>query len=265
MAILQQTTAFNPFTLGASYATPAYNPTSGVATQQATSIHDTLQWFLKKTLVSGVQWTHQQRQHLQGIQDTFSAILNDIEIQLQAVRSVVAQHTIPQTVQQWMITLHWKANNQKPRKRIIDGTILNLPDALNPLTDVTQETIAKLFRSAYDQVSNQFSEFIPMILSLATQIQAKTVAFSLTNIKPDFKYGLQGGKLLQVGDKAPRLELFRTGNSVPVVTLYSPQRSPVKLHANSLKSPILQQALSRLLDAVDAIRGKATGLDLSRF
>jgi hypothetical protein len=186
---------------------------------------------------------------------------------LQAVRSKVAPSAIPQSVQQWMITLHWKASTPKgsPRKRIIDGTVLNLPEALNPLTDVTQETIAKLFRSAYDHVSNQFADFIPMIQALAAQIQAKTVAFSLTHIKPDFKYGLQGGKLLQVGDKAPRLELFRTGNSVPVVTLYSPSKGPVKLNASCLTSPILQQALSHLLDAVNVMSGKATGLDLSGF
>jgi len=261
MSLLRNTSAFNPFQIGQSLSPPAYAgefPTFSASGSH--NIHEALQGFLKTAITGTLPWVHQQeQQHAQGLLDRFSATRNGIQIQLESIRSRLNPDNIPEQLKNWVITLTWQQDQAKPvkdlkRKKVLDGKALALPHSVSATTDVTQETIAKLFRVAYDQLSNRFAEFIPMIESLARKVHEKTVAFSYTLIKPDFRYGLLGGKLLQVGDKEPRLELFRSGNSSPVVTLYTPNRKPVKLGAETLQSPSLKAALEALLAAVSSIR-----------
>jgi hypothetical protein len=228
-------------------------------------VAQTLQAFLKHSLLGTLSWTHQLKQDAHGIWDAFSASRQGMEIQLRGFRPMF-QHGIPDVVHHWVVTLTWhtgagqaagkRLTETKQRRRTIDGKQLNLPETVSATTPVEENTLAKLFRVAYEHVFSKLNAFVPLIEALTQRLRAKTVAFSSTHIKPDFRYGLMGGKLIQVGSGAPWLEIFQTGQASPAVTLYPEKGQPVKLGNQWQHNTAMKHAIETLLAAIQKQQGQ---------
>jgi hypothetical protein len=214
------------------------------------SLMESLHQILRDTMGGRLQWKHSQERQALGVLDVFTTVRQGLEVRIQALRAQAEQ--LPSVVHQWMVTLQWEERPGRKKQKVLDGQTLALPGKIQG--EPKHNVLGNLFQAVYEQVADCVSAWVPLLNDLSKRLKDGSLHCSKTFIKPDARYGLPGGTIIQVGEGDRRVEIFLCGLAFPTVTIYTPAQKPIKLGQGHLHNLAFQEAVNTLISEVKHCR-----------
>jgi hypothetical protein len=219
------------------------------------AIGPTLEQFLEGTLGGSISWQHTQESLNKetGAQpaerrDRMTAQVNGMQVTLTGIRPDSAQPTAPAQLREWEMTVTHLASGQS---KTLNGQAMYLPTTVSPTTDRTHQTLPKLMRMAYEARGQKHNGLVPVVEGLLKDLKAGTISATSSYIKPNPMFGPpMGVTLIQVGQKDPRLEIAKMGDSLRF-TLHA-QGKTTKLTEEVLANETLRLMLDELMALADS-------------
>ncbi len=209
-------------------------------------IGQVLQNTLAGTLNGRVQWQHSQHKKPGSalVEDVFETTRNGTRIQLTSVRPVNEVAKAIDTLGNWEIKM--EKTGKKPA--ILDGKTLLLPEELPEGTQITENTIPKLFKAVYEDSGQRHSKLLPWLEKMTERLQARMIPSAVTHIKPDFRYNFPlGAKIFQIGEGNNRIEIAQKIGDKTQFTFHRRGRIH-RFSDDILRNPAVKAALENLVE-----------------
>ncbi|MBK8189307.1 MAG: hypothetical protein IPK79_02545 [Vampirovibrionales bacterium] len=188
----------SPLTHAPVVAGPVSPPPPGALTQ-------TLQRFLSLSVTRRLDWRHsRRREQADVVEETFVAEDAEARVELKASRREApsreqGEPETPRRLLRWQVTV--QIAGQKPRA--LDGRDLALPAAAPDATvNPAEQTIARLFRIAFERVIRGFDALLAPLRALADGLRLGAIQSCYSFIRPSMGNPLGAAEILQVAGSA---------------------------------------------------------------
>lgn len=225
------------------------------------TIAPTLEKFLKDSLSGKLQWKQELRKQGPDQVDTFKAKSGDIRLEMKGIHPATKDFTPPKALRDWEVVL---TQDKTGFRKTLNGQTFYLPEKISAETDLTDQTLPKLFRAAYEAKAEQHSPLVPIVTALAKDLKDGKIGSTSSFIKPSAIYGPPTGiKLIQIGQGERRLEIAKVADQVRF-TLHNGGKT-VKMTEQILENKELFQALNELVEEANFQRTGKQGLGFDRL